>query len=656
MRLVRSNITVEQAQLPVTTDSMDVQTVSSRSVTYQSGVYPTSNCIFSGKNVRNNGSVVHFLLSPFIYNTDEKKLYFVDTFKLTIKTTDDFALSEFPEYTIDPDMLKDFLINPDELSSIESDIPVLGERIDYIVLTNNKLKNAFSPLVSWKKKKGIYTKIVTIEEIESLYEGSDTPLKIKKYLDYRYRNNGLRYVLLGGDDSIVPARMCYSECGDRSCQMPSDMYYGCFNGNFEWDANGNGIYGENNDDIDFMPSIYVTRVPVRQPSHVTAFVNKLLEYERNPKWNNRILTAGIKLFTYGENGNSDGKIKGDIIYDNYINPQWNGTRFSFYDTYTDNPAGASYDVTAENVAKELSNGYAFMQMNTHGGQTSWTTERGPYYRSSDGLLQDNIGQTVITTIACHTNAFDAPESDTGTNPCLSESLIRNPDSGVVGYLGCSREGWGKFKLNDLGASMKYEATFYKNLFASEDTHFGEVTSKAKVDNIAVSQVDKAYRWVQLGLNPIGDPEMPLFIDTPKEFGSIDISKTGNAVMIDTGVSDCRICVMSSSDSGKKYYKVYDNIRTISLSDLPTRCSICVCKPGYIPKCISLCILQNQTLTTSQTYDYDVVLVGSSVTTARTEGPVVIQSGRTEIKSSKAYVEPTTIVKKGASFIITNKKD
>lgn len=82
----------------------------------------------------------------------------------------------------------------------------------------------------------------------------------------------MKYVLLGGDDTIVPKASCYVSAGGYTeNEMPTDLFFACFGGNFDWDGNKNGIYGETTDGIDMSPSIYVTRIPIRTSTDVVAF-------------------------------------------------------------------------------------------------------------------------------------------------------------------------------------------------------------------------------------------------------------------------------------------------------------------------------------------------------------------------------------------------
>lgn len=94
-----------------------------------------------------------------------------------------------------------------------------------------------------------------------------------------YKAYGIKYVMLGGDDTVVPVRGCYSksfDCGKMDYlidkTIPTDLYFACFNGNFEWNSNGNDLYGEVEDYVDFTPTVFVTRLPVRTDTDVDSYI------------------------------------------------------------------------------------------------------------------------------------------------------------------------------------------------------------------------------------------------------------------------------------------------------------------------------------------------------------------------------------------------
>lgn len=682
-RLIKSNVTVAQSPVPMITDG-DAEAPVAAAITYPEKIYPDSNLSYITRSIWSDLSVFRFLVCPFIYDAGKKNLYFIESFSIDLTLSQDDVKSVRNRFGKIPSKLRKIHgqtaengVDDNNGSSIDNN--GADANVEYVIITADSLRQAFEPLMNWKRAKGLKSKIISVEEIYSAYPGSRNSLKLKNCLYDLYLNKGLVYVLLGGDDTIVPVQGCYCEVlkdpedntyyTDNS--IPADNFYACFDGDFNWDGNGNGIYGELDDNINFTQYIYVTRVPIRTYTDVSAFISKLLKYEQDPDWSNRMLMCGNKLWRYIKNSTqSDAEAKGDNLYTNYIRPYWSGERFRFYDTATDFAGGDSYDLTNLNLAAQLSNGYDFVEMITHGGQTTWSMEKGGSYSSSYGRRQTNIRASIVTTTACHTNAFDTSNYPGRTDPCLSESLIRNPASGVIAYLGSSRYGWGSSGSDRNGGSagleysLGYESTFYRLLFdkSYDNMNYGILVSAAKDVCIGYSDPYHAYRWLQFSLNPIGDPEMSIYIEQPGIFDNIIFNQTSESLTVKTGVEGCNICVMSAPDYGDSYHKLYDDIDGVSINQFPLPYCLCITKPGYIPVMYYLSyesesdkwIIQNQRLSGKNTYTLDNVEMGSGITEKLPAGEVEVNSGVTEINAESVILRPGFSVKKGAELKIKNR--
>ena len=663
-RLFQKNVIVAPTPFAIPTSAAPIATPRV-ATNYKERWYPASPIKYVNTNRFGENNVVCFLVSPFEYNTKSKSLYFTDEFALDVQlyqNTTRATDSQISNCGLE-DIVKSITINPEDIENKQTqpkEIETNLEPIDYIIITTSALKEAFKPLTKWKRTKGVRADIATIEDINRLYQGNSIPFKIKTHIKNLHDNNGLKYVLLGGDDTIVPVQGCYgsvklsnSNITDKT--IPTDLFYACLSGNLNWDGDGDGIYGETTDNIDLSPSVFVTRLPVRTATHTNAVVNKIINYEKTPTeygWNNNILMTGRKISYSG-----DAEEKGQIIYSQYITPYWNGNRTRFYDTATDFSEGATYDVTAANIQDQLSLGYTFVDMITHGSQTEWLTEKGELYSSTHGNSLTNYIPTIITTNACSTNAFDS-SSRTGTqDPCLSESLIRNANNGVVSYLGCSREGWDTSFRGMIGTSLLYEAQFYKALFSStiKDKNHGVIVAAAKAAMAGHCSSDGGNRWVQFGLNPIGDPEMPIFVNTPLSFSNVSVKKNETEIIVNTGVSDCTICAMDAN--GGNYYSVVRNVENTTFTNTPTEISICITKQGYIPKIIKVlgnAFIQNEIVYGPKKINADIVRIGSNVTHLKPTGTATIGSGQVVITANKIKIEDGTTINKDANLIINNK--
>lgn len=586
---------------------------------YSSASYPSSNVHYVTTSTADGYTVLRFLVCPFKYDTQEKTLYLTKSISFNISLKDSPSLQANVDNVYGQNLGS--IINSQVMNAADFEEPTLESNIidlkpgplifpqpGYTIITSEALASYFKPLASWKRQKGLNSKIVTIEEIKSLYPDISTQLAIKTYLREQYNTQKLRYVLLGGDDTVVPVQYCYyrevkKDDSYVTTYIPSDLFYACFGGDFAWDGNGNGICGELADNVDFTPSIFITRAPVRTVCDVDAFVNRILGYEQEPTkdktnplnsvWGNNILMAGDSITNnWPSTKQSDTDYKSRILYNSYIAPYWNGTKKMFYDTSTDFPGGAGYDLSTENFQKELSKGYTFVDYMAHGSATAWHLEHNWFYNVEEAEQLENSGYSIIVTGSCLTNAFDEMVDWKGdiNDPCLSEAFIRNPKSGIVAYYGCSREGWSSRSYNTLGLSQLYEGEFYKRLFAPVpiNKNFGEIVAASKMERTSFCKYDDYERYLQLGLNPIGDPEMPVYTTTPKVFSNAMriYSKDGKSATIYTGVDSCRICIMSAKDNGESYYSVMNNVKEATIS-VDKIYSVCITKQNYIPRIIKL---------------------------------------------------------------------
>ena len=578
--------------------------------TYEQSTYPNNNAKYVGTSHIGDYNVLRFIVCPFEYDTKEKTLYLANDMTLNIRLKDSpsamFSENTFTGNNME-DIVKSQIINAKDFenSRIETqdlsigNLPSLYQPTEYLIITSEELSSHFKPLALWKKMKGVKSQITTVENIKKLHPETDTQLAIKTYIWDMYKNQGLKYVLLGGDDSVVPVRGCYIEAGGKKgdrwyiCDeaMPTDLYYACFDGDFSWDSNKNGIYGEYSDSISLDPSVFITRAPVRSIEDTEAFVNKILGYEKNPTkngWNNNILLSGSKIFEYVKEGiipRCDSEYKSQYLYKNSIKPYWNGGATCLYDIASNTSAWETLGVTGAKLQEKLSQGFTFFDMMTHGMDTTWLFQKSEAYDTSYAKSLTNPNYTIITTTACLTNAFDSYKNNKQEEiPCLSESFIRNPNSGIVAYLGCSRVGWEALEPKETGTSSKYEQKYYEYLFSQKlkNKNFGAIVAAAKSTFINFCQQDSVYRWIQFGLNPIGDPEMPIYTTTPKEipFCSITYGIDGKTVYVNAGTDSCRICLMSQ-DEGKTDYIVLKNRQKAEFT--PTSPStICITKQNYIP--------------------------------------------------------------------------
>jgi hypothetical protein len=424
-----------------------------------------------------------------------------------------------------------------QTSSIEISTHI---QYDYLIITGSDLVDTFQLLADHRQNFNAYsTKILTIDEINTQYDGTrpdgntDLQTKIRNAIADYVQNNGTTYVVLGGDNTIVPDRDTYVSVGSyEESHMPTDLYYAGLDGTWdEWDMDG--TYGEayvdsqwDQNEGDLSADVLLGRIPIQTPDQAAAYINKVIAYETEPSNEilKKMLIAGEKLWNrYADNSRpdevltdghiqfrdsnhqsvSDAEIWGRRMYRDTVENYFQDNQISYlFDTLTswDTDTAGSYASSRDNMIIKFNEGWNFMTYNTHGNTNIWATES-KYFKDSHAIQLNNL-TAFVYTIACITGAFDRERS-------LSEGFIRNPNGGAIAYMGCSRYGWGSPGSNHGGTSLNYQRKFYEKVFKDEITNVGEAFNAHKAAYSPSSSYNGSYRWVQFGMNLQGDPAVEI---------------------------------------------------------------------------------------------------------------------------------------------------
>ena len=666
--IVMSGVSIVPNSAPVPTCEL-VQQQHLWRVDYEKEVYPKTNVAYTGTHLMDGYKFISFTVCPFRYDAVDEVLYLKRNINVRVFLKNSFKQTKSIGKVFGKNMhkaVRDLVVNGQDMDSlypfskghIRNTNTTNSYPSRYIIVTTDSLRPVFEKLARWKTIKGVRTKVVTVDECITEYS-SDTPqMAIKKVLTDYYLD-GMEYVLLGGDVDMVPAQICSLPFTTvDSSDTPADLYYACLDNDPSWDANGNEIYGERADSIDLAPEFIVTRVSVSTNAESETYVNRVIEYETHPKlenWDNKMLSFGYKVFGYTmKNGVqiSDSQYNGELVYEDEVQPNWNGSLYELFDTYTSHPSGANYAANTAHIQEEMEKGYTFADEYSHGWIHIWGPLEGSAYKNGDAEDLVNSGYTTITTIACYTNAFDKtsaeiPDASEEYATCLSEAFIRNPDSGILAYYGSSREGWSSI-------SPLFTKEFYHNMFGGLDQQFGRSAMMSKTAFQGNLQ-NNYYRWLTLTINPIGDAEMPLYLDTPRQFDNVSVTFSNDTLVVITGVNDCRICVCSVSDNGVSYYACVDSVSFISFTNVDSDCYLCVSKTGYVPyiaRVGTTVYLQNESIFRDLPIFSTKTYVGHNVTSARSQGPVIIERGRTtNISRGSFCIKNSFTVETGAELMV-----
>ncbi|MDE6230147.1 MAG: hypothetical protein K2M37_00830, partial [Muribaculaceae bacterium] len=242
------------------------------------------------------------------------------------------------------------------------------------------------------------------------------------------------------------------------------------------------------------------------------------------------------------------------------------------------------------------------------------------------------------------------------DPCLSESLMRNPESGVVSYLGSSRYGWIYPGTATLGISFQYERNFYKNLFSPNfpDKTWGALVANAKYQQVSKCKSNGSPRWVQFALNPMGDPEMYIFAKKPQIISGFKMRHNSDKLTLCSEVDSCRLSIRYISGAKAGFQEVLYNTKVANFKVPIGYFNVGAYRPGYLPLTYKAYNIQNETLTNFKAPETDYVEIGNSISNSEPHGNVVFKSGQNQINAKEVILQAGTEVCLGAELVINQK--
>ena len=516
-------------------------------------------------------------LNPLAYIGTEKTVYLYPQLVLTLTCTvpgTPRSITSRQKATFEP-LVNSLVVNPEAAESFAPTSSTLAPRaaLDYLIITSPALSNAFQRLADYRATSagGSYsTLVLTTNYISSTFSGSDIQAKIRACISNNVATMGTTMVVLGGDDTIVPDRDCYVAVvsGDTyETNMPTDLYYSGLGGN--WNADGDAKYGETSDSVDMAWDVIVARIPMRTEAQVTNYVNKVMAYDADgSRYVGKIILGGPEAWdTYSGTSRpsddvtidghagfrstspahtyvSDSEMWLRRLYRDGIQPYWTASVGIICDTITswDGSTCGDYLESSANTLAAFNRNWTHLMFSGHGAPQVWGLESGDFTQSNASSMTGMAA--FVYTDACLTGHFDRDSNSIDgysytTEPCLGESFLRNyrVRGGAVAYMGCARYGWGDpdaspaSNTSDGGPSTVYAYKFYKRLHQSNDVTVGKAFAMHKADMISSCGTDEAERWIQFGLNLLGDPALKLPVETVPTNTPPVLASIGNKTLV-----------------------------------------------------------------------------------------------------------------------------
>ncbi len=471
--------------------------------------FPTQDIEYLGTQYYRGYGIAIFNVYPFRYNPVSGEIHAHASFEIEISSVFDEEVARKQARFVTPSdsstrQLERMVQNPrtrstyDDYSSYKESQRNLdpADAKSMIIITDEARIPWFGNYATWRESHGISTGIYSMEYIYANYDGVDNAEKLRNFIIDAYSSwadtaSPLEYVILGGDDEIVPERGVYGRVGNTvDNRMPSDLYYSNLDG--DWNANGNDIYGEIADDTDMIPELHIGRFSAETQTEFNNIFHKTMYYVDQSTFSNN-----IAIF-YGENLNNNpltwgGDYKDDIY-------QYLPEEYSFYSQYQ---RDGTY--SAVSVRESINSGVNVMNHMGHANETSLMGQ-------GSGTIQQlqNTEYGFLYSQGCYPAAFDQRTS--GDGECVGEHLMM-ASGGLFGFIGNTRYGWympGSIE----GASQYYDREYFIGLFEEDVPELGKALTYSRLQNLNAALQSGVMRWCYMEMILFGDPSVTVKLTDP----------------------------------------------------------------------------------------------------------------------------------------------
>jgi len=484
-------------------------------------LYPHQIVSYIGTYCCRGYNIAYFTLNPLQYRPASGTLTYYSSMSLQITLEDevgDKSLELYRSMPEDVTWVTSYCDNAEEIM-FERDSNVLQvtkeDGYDLLILTTEELSPAFQLLKQAHDAEGLKTQITTLSML-----GDDSPETIRSYIKDQYLQAGISSVLLGGDDTVVPAQMFWVEGLDEGVelyetQMPSDVFYGCLDGTFNGDGDekwGEATDGINGGDVDLLAEVAVGRACVDTLTEAYWFVNKTIAYSESL---NDLITPNY-LFVGEHLGNFGVASWGG----NYLDQLINGSNDDGYQT-----VGVPADSTMIETLYERDDNWEKTDLITvvnqgvhvinHDGHSNYNYNM----KCTPNDLEQftNTKYCFVYSQGCNAGGFD-------NRDCFAEYMTVKSEHAAVAGIWNARYGW-FWSFRTDGDSQRFHREFWDAVYAEDIYSFGAANMDSKADNIFLIN-RSCIRWCYYQLNLFGDPTLTFFATRPVQPTISDGPKNG----------------------------------------------------------------------------------------------------------------------------------
>jgi hypothetical protein len=417
--------------------------------------------------------VASCLVQPWVYIPETGSLNIINEIEITVTWEEGFHYNLTAEQTNAARSRVSALEGVPYQSSSCEYYPVQAGDAQYLLICDSAYIDVMEPLASFHEGNGYTVETAAVQYILSTFSGSDDAEKLRNFIKNRFLEHGTVFVLLAGDETLVPVRMVYTNCEGYEDTAPVDLYFADLDGT--WDGNGDGEYGQPDDDLDLYADVLLGRALFSTIDEAELFVQKNLIYQENPPtgdWQTRAVLCGAVLFE--DIGYTADKGCDSIAVE--FPPYWDVNKF--YEELTG--GGFTSHIPL------ISSGTAWNHYAGHGSDRGIWWHKAPLGMMSNWIASDSIHNGtkagIHTSIACHPGEYIDQE-------CCAEALLNAPDGGGVAVLFNTSYGW-EGHWPSLGASEWMCIDLARQVFRYQSSSLGLAFSIAK--DLRIPYMDGGY--------------------------------------------------------------------------------------------------------------------------------------------------------------------
>jgi hypothetical protein len=533
--LIQTGIDIPWGQPPCTFSDEPVKVGKNESIYNSDFDYP--NKLYQVVSVESfrGFQILHVNLYPLQYKPKSGTVKYYETMTVEVKFGKGLKNKLYRGLYGDKVTVSGMVDNADMTATYEDGGTPLATE-EYIIITNSTLESTFQDLATWKNNFVNGAGVYTVSWITSNYTGADNQDKIRNFIIDKYTNNGLKYVLLGGDISVVPYRGFYIYSGGYvDYDMAADMYYSHLDGN--WNDDSDSYWAEPGEE-DWYAEIGVGRAPCEDTTEASNFVSKVISYEQMVKPEKVCFHQSRVQSNNNPDArclawNCDDWIPGTYTIDYLFEEDGGISKQDWIDHWAMDPIAVAH------IGHGSSTSY-YINYEIDYGHVTWYT--------SDCSSMTNTFFPWTTSVACISGQFTY-------NDCLAEAYVKD-DCGAIVAIYNDNYGW--FSTLD---ACKYSGEFcemeFRACWSDGQQKFGDMLNQARSYMVSSANSNSTYRWCFYERNIMGDPESPSL--TKREYGDTvtitnpsDGATVSETVDITTSTSGCIDTVEFYIDSALKY--------------------------------------------------------------------------------------------------------